>query len=59
MSNLESVGAYASGIRVGLEVLGRNDIHVVGFAGDGGTVDIGLQALPCNREGTSFYLCML
>lgn len=59
MSNLESVGAYASGIRVGLEVLGRNDIQVVGFAGDGGTVDIGLQALSgaIERGHRFIYVC--
>ena len=34
-----------SGIRAGLNARGINDCHVVGFAGDGGTADIGLQAL--------------
>jgi pyruvate/2-oxoacid:ferredoxin oxidoreductase beta subunit len=41
----EATGASVSGIRAGLDALGIEDVTVVGFAGDGGTIDIGLQAL--------------
>ncbi len=41
----ESTGASMAGIRAALEVRGVEDVAVVGFAGDGGTADIGLQAL--------------
>lgn len=38
-------GAVISGVVAGLKRKGLKDVNVVGFAGDGGTVDIGLQAL--------------
>ncbi|HID72156.1 MAG TPA: pyruvate synthase subunit beta, partial [Thermoplasmata archaeon] len=41
----ETTGASISGIRAALDALGREDITVLGFAGDGGTFDIGIQAL--------------
>ena len=41
----ETTGASVSGVRAALEALGKEDITVVGFAGDGGTADIGIQAL--------------
>lgn len=41
----ESTGASVAGIRAALDVRGVEDVTVVGFAGDGGTADIGLQAL--------------
>lgn len=43
----ETTGASSSGIRAALKAKGVEDadINVVGFAGDGGTADIGLQAL--------------
>jgi 2-oxoisovalerate ferredoxin oxidoreductase beta subunit len=55
----EVTGASISGIRAALDVRGRKDINVVGFAGDGGTVDIGLQALSgCVERGHNvFYIC--
>ena len=58
-SNLENVAAYMSGMRAGLEILGKDDIHVVGLAGDGGTVDIGLQALSgaVERGHRFIYVC--
>lgn len=58
-SNLENVAAYAAGIRTGLEVTGQEEIYVVGFAGDGGTVDIGLQALSgaVERGHRFIYIC--
>lgn len=42
---LMSIGAYISGISEGLKIRGEEDVNVVGFAGDGGTFDIGLQAI--------------
>ncbi|MBD3185340.1 pyruvate synthase subunit beta [Candidatus Bathyarchaeota archaeon] len=49
----------ASGIVAGYEALGKTDINVMTWAGDGGTVDIGIQALSGAIErGTNFiYAC--
>lgn len=57
--NLENTAAYAAGIRAGFEVQGRDDITVLGFAGDGATVDIGLQALSgaMERGDKILYIC--
>jgi 2-oxoisovalerate ferredoxin oxidoreductase beta subunit len=41
----ECTAAVSSGIKAALEKKGMDDITVVGWAGDGGTVDIGIQAL--------------
>ena len=47
----ENAAAVASGVEAGIKILmekgkiPRKDIHVVAIAGDGGTSDIGLQAL--------------
>ncbi len=46
----ESTGASIAGIRAALEIRGAHDVAVVGFAGDGGTADIGLQALSGTLE---------
>ncbi len=58
-SNLENIAAYCSGISTALEYQGRKDIHVVALAGDGGTVDIGLQALSgaIERGHKFIYVC--
>lgn len=55
----ESTGAAASGITAALRARKLQDITVVGWAGDGGTVDIGIQALSGAAErGTNFiYVC--
>jgi pyruvate ferredoxin oxidoreductase beta subunit len=55
----ESTGAAASGIVAALKARKLQDITVVGWAGDGGTVDIGIQALSGAAErGTNFiYVC--
>ncbi len=61
----ENTAAVASGIEAGLKVLMRKnrivrqEINVVAIAGDGGTADIGLQALSGAMErGHNFlYLC--
>ncbi len=41
----EATGASIQGLRAGLDARGVKDVTVVGFAGDGGTADIGLQSL--------------
>ncbi|MFZ5867651.1 MAG: thiamine pyrophosphate-dependent enzyme [Thermodesulfobacteriota bacterium] len=54
-----ATGASASGIVAGLKATGREGYTVVAFAGDGGTYDIGIQALSGALErGTDFiYIC--
>jgi pyruvate ferredoxin oxidoreductase beta subunit len=55
----ESTGAAASGITAALHQRKLEDITVVGWAGDGGTVDIGIQALSgaAERETNFIYIC--
>jgi len=55
----ETAASTASGIRSALKTQGRNDIHVVALAGDGGTFDIGLQALSgaAERNDNIIYVC--
>jgi len=61
----ENTAAVASGVEAGLKVMTRKgrrpaqDINVVAMAGDGGTSDIGLQALSGALErGHNFlYIC--
>jgi pyruvate ferredoxin oxidoreductase beta subunit len=55
----ESTGAAASGIVAALRQRKIEDTTVVAWAGDGGTVDIGIQALSGAAErGTDFiYVC--
>ena len=54
-----SVAAGASGLVAGLRALGRRDLTVVGFAGDGGTSDIGIQSLSgaADRQTDFIYIC--
>ncbi len=54
-----STAASASGLVAGLTAMNRSDITVVAMAGDGGTYDIGIQALSGAAErGTDFiYVC--
>jgi 2-oxoisovalerate ferredoxin oxidoreductase beta subunit len=42
---IESTGASLSGLRAAADALDLEDVTILGFAGDGGTADIGLQAL--------------
>ena len=48
-----------TGIEAGLRALGKKDFQVVGFAGDGGTGDIGIQALSgaIERNDNVLYIC--
>jgi 2-oxoisovalerate ferredoxin oxidoreductase beta subunit len=54
----EATGAAISGLRAALDAKGVEDVTVVGFAGDGGTVDIGLQALSgaAERQTDAIYV---
>lgn len=54
-----STGAAISGISAGLKRKGKEHIQVVGFAGDGGTADIGIQSLSGAIDmGHNFiYIC--
>ena len=54
-----ATAATASGIVAGLEVKGRKGITVMGWAGDGGTADIGIQALSgaAERNEDFIYIC--
>jgi len=54
-----SAAATASGIAAALEALGKKGVHVVCWCGDGGTVDIGLQALSgaAERGDNILYIC--
>ena len=42
--------SVASGIRAATRVLGKDDVTVLAWAGDGGTFDIGIQALSAAAE---------
>ncbi|MCC8150009.1 MAG: thiamine pyrophosphate-dependent enzyme [Lachnospiraceae bacterium] len=57
--NLENSAAIASGISLGLKHQGNNHTTVVAFAGDGATVDIGIQALSgaMERNENILYIC--
>ena len=54
-----STAAIATGIAAGLEALGKDKPLSVGFAGDGGTADIGIQALSgaIDRGEKFIYIC--
>ena len=54
-----TTGATLSGIRAALDLGGREHVHVVGWAGDGATYDIGLQALSAaaERNENVIYAC--
>jgi pyruvate ferredoxin oxidoreductase beta subunit len=54
-----SAAAAATGVRRALTAQGRDEINVVAWAGDGGTGDIGIQALSgaCERGEDMIYIC--
>ncbi len=54
-----STAAAASGVQAALRAQGREDTLVVAWAGDGGTSDIGIQALSgaCERGENFIYIC--
>jgi pyruvate ferredoxin oxidoreductase beta subunit len=54
-----AAAATATGVRHALDRQGRSDVPVVVLAGDGGTFDIGLQALSgaASRQENILYIC--
>jgi pyruvate ferredoxin oxidoreductase beta subunit len=55
----EASAAGASGVRAALDQQGKKDYTVLAWAGDGGTYDIGLQALSgaLERQTNFIYIC--
>ena len=55
----ETAAAVASGIRAAYDMQKLDDVEVVAWAGDGGTYDIGLQALSgaAERNENLIYIC--
>lgn len=55
----ETAAVTASGVRAALDIQGDTETTVVAWAGDGGTVDIGLQALSgaAERNENILYIC--
>ncbi len=56
---LEATAAFCTGIKRGLIAQGNTHTTVLGFAGDGGTVDIGIQSLSgmFERGEKVIYIC--
>ena len=54
-----STAASAAGLVAGLKATGREDFTVVAMAGDGGTFDMGIQALSgaAERQTNFIYVC--
>jgi len=54
-----STGASATGLVAGLKALGKKGLTVLACAGDGGTHDIGIQALSgaAERQNDFIYIC--
>ncbi len=55
----ETAAAVASGIKATLDIKGQKDTTVLAWAGDGGTFDIGIQALSgaAERNDDIIYIC--
>jgi pyruvate/2-oxoacid:ferredoxin oxidoreductase beta subunit len=55
----ENTAAVISGMKAGYRILGKENMNVVGIAGDGGTADIGLQALSgaAERNEDVIFIC--
>ncbi len=55
----EAAGAVASGVRAALDVTGQENVQVLGWSGDGGTFDIGLQSLSgaVERNENVLFVC--
>jgi pyruvate ferredoxin oxidoreductase beta subunit len=54
-----AAASTASGVVEGLDAVGRSDVTVCVWAGDGGTADIGIQALSgaAERKTNFIYIC--
>jgi len=59
ISTFPGTASMLSGIAAGAKALNLKDYNVVGFAGDGGTADIGIQALSgaIDRNDKIIYIC--
>ena len=59
ISTFAGTGSIITGIEAGARALGLKDYHVLGMAGDGGTADIGIQALSgaIDRNDRVIYIC--
>ena len=59
ISTFAGTASMLTGVQAGLRAQGITDFHAVGFAGDGGTADIGLQALSgaIDRNDDILYIC--
>jgi pyruvate ferredoxin oxidoreductase beta subunit len=59
ISTFAGTGSMLTGMEAGLRALGDTEHTVVGFAGDGGTADIGIQALSgaIDRNDDVIYIC--
>ncbi len=59
ISTFAGTASMMSGIAAGAKALGLKDFHVVGIAGDGGTADIGIQALSgaIDRGDRVIFVC--
>jgi len=59
ISTFAGTASMLSGVAAGAKALGLKDYHVVGIAGDGGTADIGIQALSgaIDRHDKIIYIC--
>jgi pyruvate/2-oxoacid:ferredoxin oxidoreductase beta subunit len=55
----ETAASSASGVKAGLEMVGDTETTVVAWGGDGGTFDIGIQALSgaAERNENILYVC--
>jgi len=55
----ETGAALASGMKAALDIRGQSDVNVMAWAGDGGTFDIGIQALSgaAERNEDILYVC--
>jgi len=59
ISTFAGTASMLTGIEAGLRAQGITGFHAVGFAGDGGTADIGIQALSgaIDRDDNILYIC--
>ncbi|MDR3305560.1 MAG: pyruvate synthase subunit beta [Clostridiales Family XIII bacterium] len=59
ISTFAGTASMLTGIEAGLRAQGATDFTAVGFAGDGGTADIGIQALSgaIDRGDDILYIC--
>ncbi len=59
ISTFAGTASMLTGVEAGLRAKGYRDFTAVGFAGDGGTADIGIQALSgaIDRNDNFIYVC--